>query len=256
MTPSRMPCLLTLAVAAILAVGAPVQAQPDVVFNDYLAALKEMRWGDAERYWQPEVIERSRRLGIVYTDVPVKYDCASPLMTALSGIQSGAVQVSAAVASPDSDTTRILVRIMSATDSVTATYYAEKSSAGWRLTSPLYFYSHGWKIRRTAYADIYYSDERLINDYACRALDDFVETAGKALRLSPDDFARLKRDRIDYFLCAGDDMRRLTGYDAQGMTDLQVDAVVSQTLPHEHELTHLLINYRLRQLPLYSLPLM
>ena len=256
MKPSRMFRFSMLAITFLLAAGSQVQAQPEIAFNDYLAALKEMRWGDAERFWQPIVIDKSRRLGIVYTDVPAKYDCASPLMTALPAIRAGDLHISTTVVSPDSDTTRILVRIESATDSIMVTYFAEKSASGWQLTSPLYFYSHEWKIRRTAYADIYYADESLLNDYACRTLDDFVEAAGKTLGLSPDDFARLKRDRIDYFLCTRDDMRRLTGYDAQGMTDLKADAVVSQTLPHEHELTHLLVNYRLRQLPLYTLPLM
>ncbi len=38
------------------------------------------------------------------------------------------------------------------------------------------------------------------------------------------------------------------------MADLPLDAVVSRQLPHRHELTHLLVNFAERHIPLYTLP--
>lgn len=246
------------AILVILMSTAAVQAQktPTAVFDSYLAALEEMRWDDAEACWTPRAITRAHTTEISYANVPVKLDCASPLTAALSAIRNDKAKISVETVSPASDTTRLTVRIISATDTVTTTYYAENASSGWRLTSPLYYYSHGWKIHPTAYVDVYYADTSLLNEYACKVMDDFVEAVGTKLGLTTEDLAQLKSQRIDYFLGTGDDVRRMTGFDTQGMTDLQTDAVVSRSLPHEHELTHLLVNYRQKRLPLYTLPLL
>lgn len=256
MTPPGRFRLCTSIVIIISAASVLAQSPPETAFQGYLAALKEMRWDDAERCWDARTVERSHRMGVAYADVPIKLDCASPLLAALPATRDGRVTVAVETESPGGDTTRLIVRIASGADTIATAYFAEHASSGWGLTSPLYYYSHGWKVRQTEYVDVYYADESLLNDYACSAMDDVIETVGAKLRLRPDDFAELRLKRIDYFLGSGDDVRRMTGFDTQGMTDLQTDAVVSRSLPHEHELTHLLVNYRLKRLPLYTLPLL
>lgn len=256
MTSPRVTRLLVWTMMVALAVSARAYDSPEAVFAAYVKALEEARWDDAEQCWSARTIAQSHRLGIAYADVPVKLDCASPLPAALPAIADGRATVAAEIVSPESDTTRLIVRITSDADTITTSYYAEPASSGWRLTSPLYYYSRGWKVRRTTYVDVYCADASLMNDFACLAMDKVIETVGVKLGLTPDDFAELSQKRIDYFLGSGDDVRRMTGFDTQGMADLQTDAVVSRSLPHEHELTHLLVNYRSKRLPLYTLPLL
>lgn len=256
MTSPRVTHFLVWTLTAALAVSARAYDSPEAVITAYVKALEEARWDDAERCWDARTVQQSHRMGVAYTDVPIKLDCASPLLAALSAVRDGRVTISVETESPGGDTTRLIVRIASGADTIATAYYAEHASSGWRLTSPFYYYSHGWKVRQTEYVDVYYADESLLNDYACSAMDNVIETVGATLRLRPDDFAELRQKRIDYFLGSGDDVRRITGFDTQGMADLQTDAVVSRSLPHEHELTHLLVNSLLKRLPLYTLPLL
>jgi hypothetical protein len=50
-------------------------------------------------------------------------------------------------------------------------------------------------------------------------------------------------------------MVRLTGYSARGMYDLANDYIISAYNCHYHEIAHLLMNYKLKSLSLYTLPL-
>ncbi|NMC42286.1 MAG: hypothetical protein GYA46_00055 [candidate division Zixibacteria bacterium] len=264
MTSPRVTHFLVWTMMGALAFSARAFDSPEAVITAYVKALEEARWDDAELCWDTRTVERSHRLGIAYTDVPIKLDCASPLPAALMNMSPQTASageelswtVSAEDVTADRDTMRFTVWLVSKTDDPATAYYTEKTSRGWRLTSPLYYYSRGWKVRQTEYVDVYYADESLVNDHACLAMDGVIETVGAKLGLTPDDFAALRQERIDYFLGSGDDMRRMTGFETQGMADLQTDAVVSRSLPHEHELTHLLVNYRLKRLPLYTLPLL
>jgi hypothetical protein len=63
----------------------------------------------------------------------------------------------------------------------------------------------------------------------------------------------LREKKIYYYLCKDEDeIMRLTGFRARGMANLAYDAVITTYNYHVHELLHLLINYKMRQLPLYT----
>jgi hypothetical protein len=137
---------------------------------------------------------------------------------------------------------------------LTVRYFAVKTAAGWRLGSPLHILTEKWPTMTTTYFTIHYADKSLISDVASRKLDDFVRTAGKALGFTAADFDRLVKAKIDYYLCPADMVERLTGYKTEGMADLPMDAVVTRHPLHEHEIAHLLVNYALKEVPLYTLP--
>ncbi|NIP43245.1 MAG: hypothetical protein GWO41_04455, partial [candidate division Zixibacteria bacterium] len=67
---------------------------------------------------------------------------------------------------------------------------------------------------------------------------------------------RLQKEKIDYYLCTKEDLKNITGYDAHGLAYLSADAIITRHLPHPHEMTHLIINYTLDSVPLYTLPFM
>jgi hypothetical protein len=101
---------------------------------------------------------------------------------------------------------------------------------------------------------IYYNDEALINDFAVRELDHFIEATGEKLGISAERMNLLQKEKINYYLTSEEMVEKLTGFKTQGMSNLQFDAVITQNLPHYHELTHLLMNFALGELPLYTLP--
>ncbi len=232
----------------------PLHAQPETVFNAYVQALVAEDWEKAETYWLPEEIRKSKRLDITYAGTKVKYDCASPLISALEGVQSGDVKVSVAETTYHDDWAQMSVQLTTANDSVKASYYLMQSEGDWRLVSPLFIHTRNWKTHDTRYFTVHFSDASLINKYALEELDRFVVSVGKYFVLSPLEMERLEEEKIDYYLCTEEQTRKLTGFSTPGMTNLQFDVIISRYLPHYHEMVHLLMNYSLKELPLYTLP--
>ena len=96
----------------------------------------------------------------------------------------------------------------------------------------------------------------MLNDYALSEANGLVESLGGKLAIPEDKLRKLRNEKIDYYLTDDHGIKLLTGFDTKGMANLQYDAVVTQYLPHPHETVHLLINYDLQELPLYTIPFM
>jgi len=232
----------------------PLYAQSESVFNAYVQALVAEDWEKAETYWLPEEIQASKRFGIVYTGVEPKYDCASPLINTLASIRKGDVQVTVNDVVHHEDWAEISVQLTTLGESLTVSYYLVKSEEDWRLASPLFVHARNWRRHATRYATVRFKDARSINEYALKELDRFVESMGEHLALSETEMERLEKEKIDYYLCSEEEIEKLTGFSTYGMTSLPFDAIISRRLPHYHEITHLLVNYALKELPLYTLP--
>ena len=229
-------------------------AQPETVFNAYVQALVAEDWKKAETYWLPEEIRTSKRLGITYTGVKVKYDRASPLISALEGIRNSDVKVSVTETIYHDDWAQMSVQLTTSDDSATVSYHLMESEGEWRLASPLFIHTRNWKRYDTRYVTVHCSDASLINKHALEELDRFTASLGKYFEISPLEMRSLEEEKIDYYLCTEDQIKKLTGFSTHGMTNLQFDAIISRHLPHYHEIVHLLINYALKELPLYTLP--
>lgn len=232
----------------------PLFAQPETVFDAYVQALVAEDWMKAETYWLPEEIRTSKRLDITYAGIKTKYDCASPLISALEGIRNNDVKVSVTETIYHDDWAQMAVQLTTSNDSVTVSYYLMESEGEWRLTSPLLIHTRDWKRYDTRYVTVHFSDASLINKHALEELDRFTASVGKCFELSPLEMERLEEEKIDYYLCTEEEIKKLTGFSTHGMTNLQFDAIISRHLPHYHEMVHLLINYALKELPLYTLP--
>lgn len=250
--PFFLYCLLICIIA--INILQPIYAQPESTFNAYLQALISEDWQRAEGYWLSEEIQASRRLGIAYAGIKAKYDCASPLVNALESIRRGGVKVTVTDTVKHNDWTQISVQLTTTGESVRIPYYLVKSDGGWKLASSLFVHARNWKRHDTQYATIRFNDASLINEYALKEFDGFVALMGEHLGISTADMERLAEEKIDYYLCNKEEIKELTGFFTHGMTNLQFDAVISRHLPHYHEVVHLLVNYALRELPLYTLP--
>jgi hypothetical protein len=240
----------------------PLYAQPESVFNAYVQALLAKEWEKAETYWLPEEIQASKRFGISYTGIEAKYDCASPLTQMLEAIRSGDMQVTVTDTVNHDDWAQISAQFTAVGESLVVPYYLVKSThplhggvgGGWRLASPLFVYARNWMRHDTRYATVHFSDASLINEYALNELDRFVASMGEHLALSEAEMKCLEKEKIDYYLCSEEEIENLTGFSTQGLTNLQFDAIISRRLPHYHEMVHFLVNYALKELPLYTLP--
>ncbi|NQS97809.1 MAG: hypothetical protein HQ591_05090 [candidate division Zixibacteria bacterium] len=247
-------CIILSFFIIFLSAGLSLGNEPKAVFNDYLRALKNGDYVEAEGCWRAEDIRASKRLGIHYTGIQVKYDCASPVINALERIRLGKVDIEVKDAIQEGGRAELTVLLTSISDSAEAVYHLVKADNGWKLASPLYYYTGLWKRTQCNYANIIYQDSSLVNEYAVEELDRFIESMGERLGISRKRMELLAREKIDYILCGEAEMEEITGYPAQGMANLQFDAVVSRHLPHYHELVHLMVNFALEELPLYTLP--
>lgn len=245
------PCLIFIIIAFNLK---PLYAQPETVFNKYSQALIAEEWDRAESYWLTSDIEKSKRLGITFTNIKAKYDCASPLINALNDIRQGDVQINTTKTVVDDHLVKLSVQLTTYDDTITTFYYLVESNGRWWLCSALYALTQNWGMKQTRFANVYFSDISLINDFALEKLDCFVESLGQQLDIPRNRMKYLEQAKIDYYLCNQQQIEKLTGYSAHGMTNLQFDAIISQHLPHAHEMVHLILNYALEELPLYTIP--
>ncbi len=123
------------------------------------------------------------------------------------------------------------------------------------LTSPFFCLTRGWTTHSSKFFSFCLSDSTLTNPYAMEALDDFVFRIGSLLGLSEADFAILERQKILYYLCRDEDeISRLTGFRTRGIYNLAFDAIVSTYNTHLHELTHLLVNFKMKHAKLFAHP--
>jgi len=233
-----------------------LKAAPGKILREYIQHLKNREWDRARDCWHPGDIEKSRWLGIEYTGVPLKIECASPLISALDGIRSGAVKVDISSVPESDSTARVIVTLSYNGREMQIPYYTVSDGKSWRIISPLILFTSDWPVYPGEYTNVHCRDSILYNSYAASVLDREIGQIGGILGLDDSDFKLLQSNKIDYYLCTEDQFMRLTGYNAHGLTVLPFDAVVTRHLPHPHELVHLLINYSLKKLPLYEIPFM
>jgi len=238
-----------------LTISAPQSlAQPEAVFTRYLSALKAGEWEAADSCWHPEQVCAARRLGIAYEGIQTKYDCASEVIGALDYIRRGEVKVSIGDLLDRGEWVELRVILAGLEDSVTVPYYLVPYDREWRLSSMTFIVARRWPVRETRFARVFCSDSTRINGRALRELDEFVASMGRILDIPAERMERLAAEKIDYYLCDDDAMDRLVDPAAQGMADLQFDALITRHLPHKHELAHLMVNYALDSLPLFTIP--
>jgi hypothetical protein len=91
---------------------------------------------------------------------------------------------------------------------------------------------------------------------ALAALDSFVAVTLDRLGVPADRRRLLERERIDYLFVPPDWVEFLAGAPTVGVANLQLDVVVTHHPCHFHELAHILVNFWLEELPLFTLPLL
>jgi len=123
--------------------------------------------------------------------------------------------------------------------------------------SSLEYLCRNWVIRESEHFNFVISDTFLFNENNIESLERFLQQAATKLGLSVADMNKLSKEKIIYYFCRDEgEIREVTGYEAKGMYNLAYDAILSTHNTHYHELMHLLVNFRLCKLPLYTHPLL
>ncbi len=126
-----------------------------------------------------------------------------------------------------------------------------------KLISKPFYYSTNWKKISSKYFIFHVSDTTLINKYSISNLDAFVDKMLSVLNCNNSEIQKLEREKIHYFLCKDKtDIKQLTNYSARGLYFIPFDYIISTFNSHYHEIAHLLMNYKLKSVKLYTLPLL
>lgn len=236
-----------------LSTAAQAATTPEDLLATYLNAIEEGDWHTAEACWSPADRKLADRLDIVYANVPLKIDCASPLLLERGRWTTDQVEVQAAIDDAHAD---LALRFPSEPGSRVAHYDAIRIGQEWVLTLPTTVRSAEWIRVETEFVDLRADDPRRISQAALRRLDDFVRETCDRLGVSSDRVEHLRRRKLGYYLCDEATVEALAGAPTRGVALLPIDAVVTSEPCHLHELAHLLVHYALRETPLYTLPVL
>ncbi len=225
------------------------QELKDSTALDFINSLIARR-ARLDKFILPLELERSRRLGIAYKDADKKYlisndidkDTRDEIMKrkytftySIDTLQNGYSLLKAIV--PKLNLTK---------------EYIFKDSL---LVSRPYYYSLNWDTVSTQYFVFHLSSVSQFNRTAAAKLDSFVSHVAGLLNYNDTDLVRLKRNKIHYFLCKDEnEIEEMTGFRARGLYYIPYDYIISTFTCHYHELLHLLINYKLKENNLYTLP--
>ncbi len=240
--------------ALLLCRGSAATAAPTELADTYLQAILDDDWETARGCWSPADLASSTRLGITYADLPLKLDSASLLVLERRLCRSGGIDVTVSGIDDDTSRARIRYELRAGEERATVTYHAAPTAEGWRYVSPDAALSAGWPRTRTEYLDLRVQPPLTISETALRRLDAFVTETCAHLAVPPARMDLLRAEKLGYYLCDEATVAEIVGAPTRGVALLQTDAVVTSEPCHLHELAHLLVNFALQDLPLYTLP--
>ncbi len=121
---------------------------------------------------------------------------------------------------------------------------------------PSTFFSSNWQRFESEYFRFIVSDSCTMLPYCVNDLEQFFKTTATLLGYTEKQLETIRRNKIEYLLCRDSkEVGELTGYENRGMYELSSDRIISCYHAHFHELVHLMVNFKLQKLPLWTHPL-
>ncbi|UCG52920.1 MAG: hypothetical protein JSW58_05010 [Candidatus Latescibacterota bacterium] len=238
-------------VMLVLATAANVEAQEmsAEVADNFVSDLLNTP-GGVSKWVVDDELEASRRLGISYDGVLnkflVSYDIDEETR---DRVKNGTARVHRTLKNLDAGFSLLSLTFEPGGDDVE--YYFRDD----RLVSPIYYHSRDWRRFETNFFVFFLSDKSLFNNYGAEKLDAFVADVLDVIGVSETRRNKLKEAKIYYYLCgSSEEIRDLTSYNTRGMYNLAYDYIVSTYNCHYHEIVHLLVNFKLEKVSLYTHP--
>ncbi len=220
--------------------------QPNTVkFFDALINDKS----DINKFVNKDELAKSERFGITYTGVKNKLLLGYELPEEVkSGIISGRYKYEVAEMPLEGGYVQVIFR--SADANFSRIYYFNE---GFVTNSA--FITSDWQKKDSKYFRFSIEEPKYFNEYCIKRLDDFVDMIADTLHFTISERRILEKEKIGYIFCKDENtVEKITGFKAKGMAMLGSDEVVTSYQTHFHEVAHILINYKLKKLGLYTLP--
>lgn len=239
--------ILFLFIAFLCAQNFPQQINKEIrdFFKDLIADAD-----DLSKYLNKSELAESERLGIQYEGIKNKFLISFDIDKQVKDeIRESKTSYLLKEEMLDEDFSKITFFVQS------RNYSKEFYFKGNKFISPAYYFTSGWKNFKTKYFDFFISDSSLFNDHSVEALDNYISIMADLLQLGENQRKLLEDEKIIYILCRDEDeIKKLTGFATRGIYILAFDEIITTYNCHFHELAHLLINFKLKTLPLYTLP--
>jgi hypothetical protein len=219
--------------------------------NSFINALIN-DFPDLEKFIHESEFKLSKRLGITYPDAPHKFLISNDVDPQVKDeIKNGSLHYEYGLDSIDQDYSILKFEVPAR--QIKNEYYFYKS----KLISKPYFFAIDWKIEESKYFIFHFSAPSLFNKYSQDQLDNFVDEILIQLNVDESEIAKLQSEKIHYYVCKDEnEIELLTNYKARGLYFIPYDYIISTFSCHYHELVHLLVNYKLKSINLYTLPLL
>ncbi|MCP4705209.1 MAG: hypothetical protein GY865_11405 [candidate division Zixibacteria bacterium] len=224
---------------------------------EYFDLIRSGNYESALGMWDPLAVKKANRLGIDYNDIPLKIDCNSPVLYNYEKLKNRLDLGIKSKSTLDTGFIRIQFKPETINESNSYLYYAKQTGNYFWFIFPQDYYSIDWPIYESKYFRFIVNPLRdnSYNKIASTSLDLFVEEIAAKISISPEELEVLAREKIDYYLCQTEqEVFRISGHQTDGFYDPASDAIISSNFPEFHLVARLLVNYKLNQLPLFTLP--
>ena len=207
---------------------------------------------DLENFFDASELKLSARLGITYKGVKHKSLISLDIDPALKQkLLTHELKYTYKIEPLESEYSKLLIEIPEG--KINYEFIFKKG----KMISKVDFFAMEWPRVRSKYFVFHVSKEYLLNDYSISKLDSFVDKMLHQLACSTSEIKKLEAEKIHYFLCKDEDeIKLLTNYATRGMYYLANDYIISTFNSHYHEIAHLLINYKLKSVDLFTLPVL
>ena len=246
----RLSFMLALFLLACRPAGKIADAQPTPV--DFRETVTQLIHNDSTLgdWVDPVALQHSQRLGIEYDKVPHKFLIQNGIdVKVQSGLKSGVLKYTLADTLLEEGFSKVTLRVTSS--DYVYTWFLRNG----RLSSRIHYYTRDWQRQQSRYFEFLISDPADFNAHAIAELDEFVDSMIVQLALPETERALLAKQKIFYVLChSPEEIEHLTGFNTRGIYILAFDQVISTFNTHFHEVSHLLINFKLKQAPLFVHP--
>lgn len=253
--------LLALLLAGFLVSPSVAQIQPAVhTLQEYFDLLASYNVESAGYLWSEAIQERAGRFGIIYEDIPIKADCASPYIQELDKYRFELTKPVKRWEKVDQENfIKLTQTIRHDRIEVAHDYYAQKIGGYYWLSAPQDYLARDWPIVVSKYFRIHVHPdvEKYVNRQLLNNFDSFLKETADKLKIDDETVEQIEREKIEYFYCDTDQtVEQICGHLTRGLMDMATNDIISAAFPHFHEVVHLLINIKLKELPLFSLPLL
>ena len=245
-----MKTIITSAFLLLFSIFLPAQSLSSEQAESFIKALVTNS-AELDGFFDSTESALSSRLGITYQEIKFKQLISIDIDRKIkNGIAKNEIKYNCEIIPLEKNYSKLVVGIQG--NNREYEYYFNNS----KLISRPYYYSRNWNHLTSKYFVFHTNSTSLLNEYSINKLDSFVEAMLENLRCSEDEKQHLRDEKIHYFLCRNDtEINNLTGYTARGLYYIPNDYIISTFNCHYHEICHLLINYKLKSLKLYTQPL-